>query len=365
VLKKMDKLFSLMVLLPTGIAILYFGIIASPVYISVSSFVVYSPNQRISSSGLAGLLSTLGGSDSTSAADTIHAYIRSWDAAMALNRKYDLYHIYGSDHIDILNRFGGVFHPYHSLIRLWRYYQGMVVDDLNKSDGISTLKVRAYSPADAERMNAFLLSKGQDIVNQLNAGARKKALGYARRDVAHAKRKLRAATLVLADYRNAHQVFNPQAQSGLQLALISRLQGRLIHEEGRLDAVLAHAPHNPQIPILRSSVAALKAQIIREGAGVTGPRNSLASKDKGYERLQVNQLLAEKLLEAAVTSLEQARVTAQKQALYLETISRPNLPDAPQAPKRVEGVLATLIISIMIWGIARIIIGGIREHHNQ
>ncbi len=72
--KNLNKLFIYVVLLPTGLSILYFGLIASPVYISESAFVVYSPSQQVSSSGLASLLSGLGGSNSTSAAETIHAY---------------------------------------------------------------------------------------------------------------------------------------------------------------------------------------------------------------------------------------------------------------------------------------------------
>jgi capsular polysaccharide transport system permease protein len=98
---------------------------------------------------------------------------------------------------------------------------------------------------------------------------------------------------------------------------------------------------------------------------VTGSKRSLASKDTEYERLSVNQLLAQKLLEAAVTSLEQARLTAQKQELYLETISRPNLPDAPQLPHRFEDILATLLISFIVWGILTILIAGVKEHHDR
>jgi capsular polysaccharide transport system permease protein len=74
-------------------------------------------------------------------------------------------------------------------------------------------------------------------------------------------------------------------------------------------------------------------------------------------------MLAEKLLEAAMTSLEQARLTAQKQQLYLETISSPNLPDAPQEPKRIEDILAVLLVSLMLWGVLSILVAGIKEHH--
>ncbi|BBF64696.1 hypothetical protein AFERRID_09140 [Acidithiobacillus ferridurans] len=147
--------------------------------------------------------------------------------------------------------------------------------------------------------------------------------------------------------------------------MVSKLQDQLITQQTELDSILAHAPANPQIPVLKSSIHALKGQITNEQAKVTGDQESLASKDIEFERLTVNQLLAQKLLEAAVTSLEQARVTAQKQELYLETISRPNLPDASQKPKRFEDILAVLIVSLMVWGVLSILYAGVKEHHER
>ncbi len=363
--KNISKLLLWVVIVPTVLSILYFGLIASPVYISESRFVIYSPNQQSSSSGLAGLLSSLGGSTSTSAAETIRSYVNSWDAMMALNRAYDLKKIYGSDSIDIFDRFGGILHPYSSDVKLLKYYRTMVADDVNSSTGITGLRVRAYSAEDAHKLNAFLLSKSQAIVNQLNEQARQKAVDYAHHNVDQAERQLSDATLALAEYRNSHGVFNPPAQSNLQLKLIAKLEDKLITQQAQLDALRQHAPDNPQIPVLMSAVKGLEKEIVAEKAIVTGPSSSLASKDIEYEHLTINQLLAQKLLEAAFTSLQQARVTAQKQELYLETISRPNLPDAPQEPKRVEGILATLIISLMIWGVLFIVIGGIKEHHDR
>ena len=363
--KNLNKLFIYVVLLPTGLSILYFGLIASPVYISESAFVVYSPSQHVSSSGLASLLSGLGGSNSTSAAETIHAYVASWDAMMALNNAYDLKKVYGNDNIDIFDRFGGVFFPHSSYVKLLRYYQSMVTDNLDSTNGITKLKVRAYGAEDARKINAFLLKKSQDIVNRLNKRARVQGVYYAQKDVTTAERKLRDATIALANYRNRHGVFNPPAQSALQLGMVSKLQDHLITQKTQLDAILTHAPGNPQIPVLKSSIKALQGEIRAENAKVTGSKQSLASKDTEYERLSVNQILAQKLLEAAVTSLEQARLTAQKQELYLETISRPNLPDAPQEPKRFEDVLAVLLVSLMVWGVLSILFAGIREHHER
>lgn len=362
---RVSKMFFIVVLVPTTLSVLYFGIIASPVYISEARFVVYSPGQHFSTgSGLASLISGIGGNYSSSASQTIESYISSWDAMMALNKNYQLRHLY-SEGVDFLDRFGGVFYPFTNDVRLWRYYQSMTTDTLDPSNGISTLKVQAYSAQDAQKINQFLLTKGQNIVNQLNAGAREQALQYAQEDVAQARRGLRDATVALTAYRTGQQVISPLAQSQLQLSMVSKLQDQIIQQQSQLQAILAHAPQNPNIPVLRSSIAALQSQLDGVKQQITGAHNSLAAKDSEYEALQVNQNIAEKLLEAAVTSLEQARIAAQKKELYLETISRPNLPDAPQKPRRMEGILATIIISLMIWGVLVVVVGGIKEHQER
>lgn len=58
-LKRINRLFLITVLIPTGIAIIYFGIIASDESTSVSSFLIRSP-QQASVSGLGGLLKGVG-----------------------------------------------------------------------------------------------------------------------------------------------------------------------------------------------------------------------------------------------------------------------------------------------------------------
>lgn len=364
-IKDINRLFLYSVLVPTSLSVLYFGLLASPVYISESSFVVYSPSQSFSASSITSLLSGASGNNSTSAAYTIQDYVQSWDAMKAVDASFNLKKTYGDHGIDIINRFGGLLYPLTSYVELHRYYQAKVLDSIDTTSGNTKLTVHAFSAADAQKINAFLLQKSQDIVNQLNDNARHKAVYYAQGEVDLAEKKLSAATLTLAQYRNNQKIFSPPAQSALQLGMIAKMQEQLFTEKSQLDAIRTHAPKNPQLPVLESNVRLLENQINEETGKVSGSEQSLASKDIKYEGFVVDQMLAKKLLEAAVTSLEQAKVIAQKQELYLETISRPNLPDAPQEPKRFQDILAALLLSLIVYGILTIVISGVREHHDR
>ena len=102
---KVDWLFALTVVIPTALAVLYFGLFASDVYVSESRFVVRSPDKP-SASGLGVILKSAAGF--SSAGDEIYAadeYIQSRDALRALNRNQAVTRAYGSSRVSLFDRF--------------------------------------------------------------------------------------------------------------------------------------------------------------------------------------------------------------------------------------------------------------------
>jgi len=63
-----------------------------------------------------------------------------------------------------------------------------------------------------------------------------------------------------------------------------------------------------------------------------------------------------------MAALETARNEAQRQQLYLEAIAKPNVPDTAIYPRRTFGVFATFMLGLVAWGIAALLIAGVREH---
>jgi capsular polysaccharide transport system permease protein len=81
-----------------------------------------------------------------------------------------------------------------------------------------------------------------------------------------------------------------------------------------------------------------------------------------YERLTLDRELAEKQLASAFTSLEAARIEAQRQQLYLETIAQPNLADYPLYPKRAISFAVVAASCLIVYGIAWLLVASAREH---
>ncbi len=73
-------------------------------------------------------------------------------------------------------------------------------------------------------------------------------------------------------------------------------------------------------------------------------------------------MLAEKTLMSAFPSLEAARLEAQRQQLYLETIAQPNLADYPLYPKRFASFATVVMTCLLAYGIAWLLVASVREH---
>jgi BexC/CtrB/KpsE family polysaccharide export inner-membrane protein len=354
-------LFLLTVVIPTAVATLYFGFMASDVYVSESRFVVRSPDKP-TMSGLGVLLKSSGfgnGGDEVYAADE---YIQSRDALALLNRDGSVARAYGSPRVSIFNRFNG-FGLDGSREELFSYFRKKLRVDFETTSSITTLSVRAYTPSDAQKFNQELLELAEQQVNRLNRRGRVDVVELSEREVREAEEAARQASLALAQFRNASGIIDPEKQAAVQLQMISKLQDELIGSRLQLLQLQAMAPENPQIPILRVRIAGLAQEIDKQLGLVAGSRRSLSATAARYQRLQLDREFADKRLAAAMTSLQDARAEARRKHAYLERIAQPSLPDKALEPRRLRGIFATLLLGLIAWAIATMLIAGIREHH--
>ena len=106
----------------------------------------------------------------------------------------------------------------------------------------------------------------------------------------------------------------------------------------------------------------MRELIAEERAKLSGQSDSVVTALTEYERLTLDRELAEKALASAFTSLEAARIEAQRQQLYLETIAQPNLADYPLYPKRAISFAVVVTSCLIVYGIAWLLVASAREH---
>jgi capsular polysaccharide transport system permease protein len=357
---KASLLFMLVVVLPVLVATAYFGFLASDVYISESEFVVRSPDKP-AATGLGAILQTAGFSNAGDEAYAAQSFAVSRGALHGINRNGAFERAYTRPSISIFDRFDPLGLS-GSFERLYRYFQGKVTLQNDSNSSITTLTVRAYTPQDAYRFNQQLLAMTEATVNKLNSRGRTDLLQYAQADVDNAKARSQAAAVALAAYRNRSGIVDPQMESQAELQMISNLQTQLIGAKTELAQVRQYAPENPRIPVLRTQIAAIQGQIDEQLGKVTGSHKSLAGSAVEYQRLTLESDFADKQLSAALASLEQARQETHRKQVYVERVVEPNLPDAPMEPGRLRGILATLVLSLIAFGILRMLLAGVKEH---
>lgn len=361
-LRRINRLLLAVVVFPTLLSGVYFGVLASDVYVSESRFVVRSPERSVTP-GIGALLKGAAFSQSLDNTYTVHDFMRSRDALDALSQHLPLAEVYGSSKIDLLSRFNG-FGLEASREALFRYYQSRVTIELDSASEISILKVNAYSADDAFRINRLLLDMGEQLINRLNERAREDLIKVASAEVDQAERRIKAAGVALAAYRNQKGVFDPERQSAIQLQLISKLQDELIATRAQKMQLLSLAPDNPQLSGLDQRMRALQGELNEQMAGVAGSGKSLSQASAEYERLALERSFAEKQLAAATVALEEARNAAQRKQLYLERIVQPNRPDSALLPRRLRNIAATFMIGLVLWGILSMLLAGVREHQD-
>lgn len=361
-LKNLSPLFLGTVVVPTLVAILYYGFIAADIYISESRFVVRSPEKQ-TTSPLGLLLKGAGISRAQDDAYVVQDYIQSYDALSALQAELDIKRAYSQPHGDFISRFPGLDWD-DSLANFYRYYQKVIGVQLDPASSIATLSVRAFTAGQAQQINQRLLEQAELLINRLNKRAQEDMIRFAQKEVEKAEQNAKKAALALARYRNEKGVINPEQQSAIPLQQIAKLQDELIATKAQILQIEKVAKDNPQLPILRQRAQMLEHEIRAESLRVAGGDRSLASKAAEFQRLALEKEFADKMLASAMSSLELARNEAQRQQLYLERIAQPSLPDEAMEPRRLRNVAAVFVLGLIAWGVLTMLIAGIREHQD-
>ena len=361
-LGRANPLFLTTVVVPTLVATIYFGLLASDVYISQSQFVVRSPDKP-AASGLGILLKSVGFSNAGDEIFITHDYVKSRDALRSLNQDGAVVKAYGNPTISVIDRFNP-FGWSGSFEDLYGYYTKKVGIEHNSTSSITTLTVKAFTAEDARRMNRQLLDLSEALVNRLNNRGEFDLLGFAQREAREAEAQARRASQALAGFRNRQGIIDPERQATVQLQLVSKLQDELIGARLQLQQLQTLAPENPQIPMLRTRIAGLARQIDSEIGRVAGAQGSLSASAVQYQRLALDREYADRRLTAALASLQEARNEARRKQAYVERIVQPNLPDEAQQPRRFRGILATLVLGLIAYSILTMLLAGVREHRD-
>ncbi len=358
--KRLPVGFMVIVVAPTTIAAIYFLLIASPIYVSEARFIVRATGQtQPSAIGVA--LQGVGLSTGATDAYVVHEFIDSRDGLRELSQKMDVASMIGPKGTDPLAKYPRLGES-RSEEGLYRGLRRFVTVGYDATNGISTLRVKAFSARDAQAMNLAMLESGERLINRLNARAAGNAVSEAELSRNLAQAKLASAQQQLTAFRNREQFISPQLSATEGAQLIGGLLSTVANLRAERAQLSSEAPNSPQLPVLDSRIRAYEGQIAAEREKMAGSSTSLAPKIGAYEDLMSNRELAEKELGQATAALVGAEQEARRQKLYLERVVNPNLPDAPSEPKRWLAILTVFASALLAYGVGWLIWAGVHEH---
>lgn len=355
--------FLVVVVLPTVIASIYFLLVATPRFVSEANFVVRSSSQSTPSS-LGVALQGVGLSNASTEAFVVHEYMTSSRGTADLRRRFDLPAMLGGPRVDALSRFPQIGES-DSAEGLRKTLRRFVSVGYDSTTGISTVRVQAFSPRDAQALASALLDGGEQVVNQMNARAAADSVADARAAQAQARARLAEAQRATTEFRNAQQLIDPGSSAAISAELITRLLANVAELRAEREQIAAGAPDSPQLPVLDRRIASFEQQLSAERAKLAGRSSSLAPLVGQYEELTLRSELAAEELTQATAALITAEQEAQRQKLYVERIVPPNLPERASEPRRLRAILTIFGTALLLYGLGWLVWAGVREHTQE
>ncbi|MBL4800155.1 MAG: hypothetical protein JKY50_22390 [Oleispira sp.] len=357
--------FALLVGLPVIMGSLYYAFVASDRYVSSAGFAVRGVNAGGGMDMIGSLTGLASSGSTTSDSYIILKYLKSRDLVELLQEDAAIREAYSDESIDFISRMGANV-PIEEFVEYWL---GMIDTSFDATSGVITFDVEAFNPGDAQQVAERVLGYTQNLVNNLSENARQDSVRFAEAEVKMSETRLRDALQQIRLFREQQKSINPAARAQLEIELVSALESRLIDIRARMAAISGSLDVNaPSMMALRRQAEAVEAQIAKKMAGISGTAaerkagNALSVLLATYESLEVEKNFAEKAYASTLTSLEQARVDADRQQRYLAVYSSPLLAEKAIYPRRGLNILLLIIVMTSIWGICTLIVYSVRDH---
>ncbi len=356
-----SRSIAIVVGIPTLIATLYFGLMASDVYVSESRFAIRSAKAGTAVTGIAAMLSSSIGTGSGQDTMVLADYAYSQDMLLRVRERLDIVGHYSSDSVDSLSRLS----EDATQEELLDYFSAKVDLVRDTASDVLTLKVRAYEPEFSQQLSNLIIELSEELVNTLSTRIEEDALETARNEMARASSNVHTASAELMAFQNENSSLNPAAESSAILGIVTGIETKLIEARAELSEKRAFMRENsPEVVTLKNRVNALSRQLRLEKGRVVGDgggseMNQLIG---SYQPLMLEQEMAQQQYASALASLEIARIEAQRKKQYLITFIQPNLPEEALEPRRLNEILTVLIFSFLFYMIGGLMWSALKDH---
>ena len=330
--------------LPTLLAGWYFYTVATPMYSTKSAFLIQQNSEQSSGGGgLMGMISGAGGSG-LSDGSSVQSYLTSIEAMIRLDQDHDFIAHYSDTSIDPLARLKAD----ASNEEAFKVFKKSVKIGYDPTEGLVNMEVVAASPEASVAFSNALIGYAEERVSNITQRLRDDQMKGAIESFHDAQIARNEALDRLVTLQQELAVIDSKSAAASMQGQILALEQEVDQMEKSLAILMENArPNTAKVNALKTSIRINKDLIEAKQAELTqttGGADSLASKNARMVVAEADYQTREMMVQAAVQSVEAARVAADRQARYLATSVAPVRPEDPSYPRKFENTLLSFLI---------------------
>lgn len=355
--------FVAFVAIPSLIATIYFGFIASDQYTAEARFTVRG--------GMPMTMESVGAMTGAPAmlliqnTQVIMNYIVSRAVVEQLDKTISLTKLYQDPEADYFSRLGQ-HKPIEKIVKYWQHHVELAVQ---MPAGIVVMTVKAFKPDQAVTIATAAIEASETLVNKLNDQMRADAIGLATSERERAQTRLAEARANLEKARNDEGILTTKDASSALSDLITQVRGQLLKLQNTYDSLRRYeTPDAPQLKNLQSKIDATKQQVAKLQTQMTstkltakGAPSPLSGSMSRLDYATLNNEIAEKIYAGALAVFEHASLASETKLMYINTFVAPVPAEEAKYPRRALDIALVCGAGLALWAAALGVISLLRR----
>lgn len=342
-------------------AVVYWGLIASDLYVSEARVVVERSDGV--GSNAADFSSLLLGNTAPQDLLLLRDYLQSVDMLKKLEAKLHLRSHYADSHRDLLSR---LWFEDASMERLHDYYLRRVSVEYDDFSHVLQIRAEGYTAEMAHAITRELVSEGERFMNEMTHRIASEQVIYIEKQAREQGERLKAARQALLAFQNANGLVSPRGEVESLSSVVANAEGTLTELNVKRNALMdVFTPQSPAIQQLDAQIGAVERQIAEQrGRLVSSKGKGLNKVVEEHDRLQAAAEFAFDIYKTALGALEKARIDATRKLKNVAVVQSPTLPEYPIQPRRLYNIMVFVLVTAMLAGVVQLLSAIIRDHRD-
>lgn len=324
----------------------YWVFVATDRYVSQSHIVLQTPDIAPPELSFASMIS---GAAAANTADLklLQDFLLSTDMLKILDQNLDLRSHYSDKQIDYFSRLT----DYDAPMELFHeYYQERINIELDDYAGVLVVKVSAFTPGMAKRINDLLLLYGEQRMNQMGQKLASDQVAFISKQVDVLNQNLQTARENMILYQDKHNLISPKGDVENYVSIIAQLRVELAKlKADKMVLSKFQSGRSSEVVMLDAQIESLQHQIEAEKNKLTADSGRALNRvSADYETLVLKFQFAQELYSNSLATLEATRVEAARKLKQISVTQTASVPEYAIEPNRAYNVVVSFLIIFLL-----------------